>query len=328
SLWDSSIIDQQFVKCVTKPCYHLLCREDISKNPIVKENLPLILIIIIHEFEHAPEASIQFIQAVKHYDNNSSLLTTVLNSLSLDYQDTSLAIQLLKEICQTNFVDTQVDNASAKTMATFIIDMARLDPHIIQTHFHQIDDLLKVENHHIRVAALTALCSVIEKLLSSNDLDDGQRKMRDTLLQILRNHVHDVTAFVRQHCLQLWTSLIQQQKVPVRQYLRVFELGLDRLRDSACTVRKDAVTLVMHMVLNNPYFVVDSTRAQFEKGQNDAETKLVELRQELEKLNKNKKEDKKMEEKKSQSDDEDSGAEDKTVDEDDEMNVDNNQVNI
>ncbi|CAF4028298.1 unnamed protein product, partial [Rotaria sordida] len=310
-----SIIDQQFVKCVTKPCYHLLCREDISKNPIVKENLPLILIIIIHEFEHAPEASIQFIQAVKHYDNNSSLLTTVLNSLSLDYQDTSLAIQLLKEICQTNFVDTQVDNASAKTMATFIIDMARLDPHIIQTHFHQIDDLLKVENHHIRVAALTALCSVIEKLLSSNDLDDGQRKMRDTLLQILRNHVHDVTAFVRQHCLQLWTSLIQQQKVPVRQYLRVFELGLDRLRDSACTVRKDAVTLVMHMVLNNPYFVVDSTRAQFEEGQNDAETKLAELRAELEKLNK-KVENKRKE--KAKSDDEDSGAEE------DEMETNNN----
>jgi hypothetical protein len=36
------------------------------------------------------------------------------------------------------------------------------------------------------VAALTALCSVIEKLLSSDDLDDGQRKMRDDLLQILR----------------------------------------------------------------------------------------------------------------------------------------------
>ena len=35
-----------------------------------------------------------------------------------------------------------------------------------------------------------------------------------------------------------------------------------------------------------------------------------------------------MEEKKSQSDDEDSGSEDKTIDEDNEMNVDNNQVNI
>ena len=68
----------------------------------------------------------------------------------------------------------------------------------------------------------------------------------------------DVTAFVRQHCLQLWTSLVQQKKVPVRQYIRAFELGLDRLRDSACAVRKDAVTLVMNMVLNNPYFVVVS----------------------------------------------------------------------
>ncbi|CAF1562970.1 unnamed protein product, partial [Rotaria sordida] len=158
-------------------------------------------------------------------------------------------------------------------------------------------------SHHIRVAALTALCSVIEKLRSSDELDDGQKKMRDDLLEKLRDHVRDEPAFVRQHCLQLWTSLVIQKKVPVKEYLRVFELELDRLRDKACRVRKDAVTLVMHMVLNNPYFVIDSTRAQIEKGQNDAKTKLVELRQEHEKLNKNIKEDKKMEEKKSQSDD-------------------------
>lgn len=42
------------------------------------------------------EASIQFIQAVKLYDSNSSLLVTVLNTLLTDYQDTSLAIELLK----------------------------------------------------------------------------------------------------------------------------------------------------------------------------------------------------------------------------------------
>ena len=42
------------------------------------------------------EASIQFIQAVKLYDSNSNLLITVLNSLLTDYQDTSLAIELLK----------------------------------------------------------------------------------------------------------------------------------------------------------------------------------------------------------------------------------------
>ncbi len=167
-------------RCVTKPCYHLLRRPDIAKNPIVKENLPLILTIMINKFEHARgefqiwiififlfffpyflEASIQFIQAVKLYDSNSSLLVTVLNSLLIDYQDTSLAIELLKfvqifcvvlkskssfrEICETNFVAAQADNASAKTMATFIIDMAKLDPHIIRTHIDQITDLLTAE---------------------------------------------------------------------------------------------------------------------------------------------------------------------------------------
>ena len=102
-------------RCVTKPCYHLLRRQDIAKNATVKENLPLILTIMINKFEHArgnvesethlimlmldhSEASIQFIQAVKLYDSNSSLLVTVLNSLLIDYQDTSLAIELLKSV--------------------------------------------------------------------------------------------------------------------------------------------------------------------------------------------------------------------------------------
>jgi hypothetical protein len=40
-------------RCVTKPCYHLLRRQDIAKNSIVKENLPLILTIMINKFEHA-----------------------------------------------------------------------------------------------------------------------------------------------------------------------------------------------------------------------------------------------------------------------------------
>ncbi|CAF4694978.1 unnamed protein product, partial [Rotaria sp. Silwood2] len=40
-------------------------------------------------------------------------------------------------------------------------------------------------NHHIRVVALTAFCSIIDKLLLSDDLDDEQIKMCDDLLQIL-----------------------------------------------------------------------------------------------------------------------------------------------
>ena len=55
-----------------------------------------------------------------------------------------------REICETNFTAAQADNASAKTMATFIVDMARLDPHIIRTHLDQITDLLTAEVNFVR----------------------------------------------------------------------------------------------------------------------------------------------------------------------------------
>ncbi|CAF1260115.1 unnamed protein product [Rotaria sordida] len=96
--------------------------------------------------------------------------------------------------------------------------------------------------------------------------NDQSYKSSDFDIPASKEHVSDVTAFVHQHCLQLCTSLVQQtKKVPVRQYIRAFELGLDRLRDSACAVRKDAITLIIYMVLNNPYLVMDSTRIQFEE---------------------------------------------------------------
>ncbi|CAF1312854.1 unnamed protein product [Adineta steineri] len=74
-------------------------------------------------------------------------------------------------MCKTNFIATQTDYASAKIMTTSIIDMAKLDSYIIRTYIGQITDLFTEESHHIRVAALTVLCSFIEKLLLFDDLD-------------------------------------------------------------------------------------------------------------------------------------------------------------
>ncbi|CAF4351654.1 unnamed protein product [Rotaria sp. Silwood2] len=154
--------------CVSKLCYHLFCRQDIAKNFIVKENISLILIIMINKLKHARQVSIQFIQAVKLYDSNSILFITVLNLLLTDYQDISLSIELLKEICQTNFVTAQADNADAKKMITFIIDMVKFDPHTIRTHIDQIIDLFTVEKNNLRKCGKTVNPIVaLDKLISS-----------------------------------------------------------------------------------------------------------------------------------------------------------------
>jgi hypothetical protein len=59
--------------------------------------------------------------------------------------DWVIVFVLRREICKATVVTAQVDNATAKTMATFIIHMARFDPHIIRTHIDQLTDLLTTE---------------------------------------------------------------------------------------------------------------------------------------------------------------------------------------
>ena len=43
--------------------------------------------------------------------------------------------------------------------------------------------------------------------LSSPSLDDQSRLTRDRLLDRLEQHIHDVNAFVRSRCLQIWLQL-------------------------------------------------------------------------------------------------------------------------
>ncbi|CAF1452589.1 unnamed protein product [Didymodactylos carnosus] len=223
-LWEPSIIDEQFVKTVTKPCYNLLRKQDVHKNAVIKENFPLIIAIMVDKFGHAR------------------------------------------------------DSSAFKSMATFITQIAELDPKIIRTHIDLLLDLLTVDVHHIRIAVLIAFAHVIDReLVPVDSLDDSAKKLRDELFRCLSDHVYDSNSYVRTNALQIWAGLIQGKKVPVKQLIQAFEFGLCRLRDAACPVRKEAVTLVMHVILSNPYFGIDVTHADLEEQRIKTEKELEEL---------------------------------------------------
>ena len=59
----------------------------------------------------------------------------------------------------------------------------------------------------MRNGVLGVIGEVVSRALSSVALDDQSRLTRDRLLDKLQEHLHDVNAFVRSRCVQIWLQL-------------------------------------------------------------------------------------------------------------------------
>jgi len=89
--------------------------------------------------------------------------------------------------------------------------------------------------------------------LSGENLDEKKRDLRDQLLEPLLEHLHDVNSFVRSKTLQLWHKMCLKPAIPLSLQHKVLTLTAGRLRDKTCTVRKNAIQLLIALMQSNPY---------------------------------------------------------------------------
>ena len=63
------------------------------------------------------------------------------------------------------------------------------------------------QSYMMRNGVLGVIGETVAGALSSPSLDEQSRITRDKLLDRLEQHLHDVNAFVRNRCLQIWLQL-------------------------------------------------------------------------------------------------------------------------
>lgn len=89
--------------------------------------------------------------------------------------------------------------------------------------------------------------------MSGENLDEKKRDLRDQLLEPLLEHLHDVSSFVRSRTLQLWHKMCLKPAIPLNLQHKVLTLTAGRLRDKTCSVRKNAIQLLIALMQSNPY---------------------------------------------------------------------------
>jgi condensin complex subunit 1 len=93
-------------------------------------------------------------------------------------------------------------------------------------------------------------------------------RLRESLIEILIERVHDKSPYTRSNVLKVWSLLVEENAIPVRKIGLVAEIGLERLADKTANVRKNAMSLLTTLLENNPFggvLDIDNFNAQKEQ---------------------------------------------------------------
>lgn len=105
----------------------------------------------------------------------------------------------------------------------------------------------------LRNTVLQIMGDTIVNELSTEELPDESKEIRDEFLEDLHNHILDISAHVRSKCLQIWSHLRNVHSVPLAWQHRVLKAAAGRLEDKATLVRKNAVLLIRAFTETNPF---------------------------------------------------------------------------
>ena len=82
----------------------------------------------------------------------------------------------------------------------------------------------------MRKCVLAVLGEIVARVLSKEELTEADRDDRDSFLDCLMDHIHDVHAHVRSHVLQIWARLCTKKCIPLSRQHMLLELTTGRLQ--------------------------------------------------------------------------------------------------
>jgi hypothetical protein len=108
----------------------------------------------------------------------------------------------------------------------------------------------------MRNSVLCILGEIIIKGLNNDDQstqDLNLKQIRNDILDLLCDHIHDLNALTRSKTLQIWRKICEENKLPLQYQNEIMKRCVGRMDDSASSVRKSAFQLLCDLIKKNPY---------------------------------------------------------------------------
>ncbi|XP_060727822.1 condensin complex subunit 1 isoform X1 [Tachysurus vachellii] len=255
SLWSLSLVEEEFVSCVTCCCYKLLENPTIShmKSKPTRDAIIHVLGLMVKKYNHMLGACVKVIQLLQHFEQLSSVCAQAVAAWSTEYGIKAIVGEIMREIGQKSSEELAREGSGVKAFSSFLSELSTLVPEIMIPNISVLLTHLDGESSSMRVAVCEVLGEVLVRVLSGDKLDDSGRADRDRFLDTIQEHIHDTHSHVRARVLQMYTRIVNSKALPLCRYTDVMELAVGRLGDKSVNVCKSAIQLVAAFIAHNPY---------------------------------------------------------------------------
>ncbi|CAF97847.1 unnamed protein product, partial [Tetraodon nigroviridis] len=261
SLWNLSLVEEEFISCVTCCCYKLLENPTIShvKSKPTRDCIIHLLGVLIKKYSHLLGASVKVIQLLQHFEQLSSVFAQAVSVWSTEYGVRTIIGEILRN---SPFRCKDI----AMCLACFCYVILFYYPFL--------------QSHTMRVAVCEVLGEILVCVLCGDRLDDSGKADRDRFFDTLQEHLHDTNSHVRARVLQVFTRIVNSKALPLCRYSEVMELAVGRLMDKSINAVKNAIQLLAAFIAHNPYSCKLSS-ADLKKPLEKETAKLREMKEKL-----------------------------------------------
>lgn len=252
-LWDPPIVEEEYTNLFSGVCYKLLENQPFVRQKEDRDVVFQILGHLIKRFNHQLGASLKIIQLLQHFEYLVSPLAQALGTFVIDFGAKNLVGDIIREIGRMDASDLSRDTSGTRSFSQFIVEIADKMPSYVLPNISLLMSHLDGDSYTMRNGVLGVFGEIVIKVLSKEDLDDNMKKSRESFLDRLEDHIHDVHAFVRSKDLQIWLHICQEKSIPISRQARIVDLVIGRLHDKSSQVRKYAVQFLKVCLIGNPF---------------------------------------------------------------------------
>ncbi|KAI9999746.1 hypothetical protein NQD34_011589 [Periophthalmus magnuspinnatus] len=255
SLWNLSLVEEEFISCVTCCCYKLLENPTISyvKSKPTRDGIIHLLGVMIKKYNHLLGASVKVIQLLQHFEQLSSVFAQAVSVWSTEYGVRAVIGEVIREIGLKSSEELAREGSGVKAFAAFLSELGSLVPELLIPYISMLITHLEGASHTMRMAVCEVLGELLVHILCGDGLDDAGKADRDRFFDTLQEHLHDTNSHVRARVIQVFTRIVNGKALPLCRYSEVMKLTVGRLMDKSVNVVKSAIQLLAAFIAHNPY---------------------------------------------------------------------------
>uniref|UniRef100_A0A3Q2VME3 Condensin complex subunit 1 n=1 Tax=Haplochromis burtoni TaxID=8153 RepID=A0A3Q2VME3_HAPBU len=186
SLWSLSLVEEEFISCVTCCCYKLLENPTIShvKSKPTRDCVIHLLGLLIKKYNHLL-AGVKVIQMLQHFEQLSSVFAQAVSVWSTEYGVRAIIGEVI-EIGQKSSEELAREGSGVKAFASFLSEVSALVPElmipnisVLITHLEgESDDDTSELNHNLPPTPQKE---------PEKEGEDGELKKQEMLVQYLKD---------------------------------------------------------------------------------------------------------------------------------------------